>query len=65
MALSYVWGKSSSDEPLKWTNTVDALPLPDCPKTITDAIDVTLILGKRYFWIDRYCYLWKEQIVLG
>lgn len=55
VALSYVWGNSGSAEPVNWADTADAIPLPGCPKTITDAMAVTLKLNMKYLWVDRYC----------
>ncbi|KAF2687069.1 HET-domain-containing protein, partial [Lentithecium fluviatile CBS 122367] len=49
VALSYFWGDLSSN--------VEALQarLPtQVPKTIEDSMIVTLALGMRYLWIDRY-----------
>ncbi|KAN0104948.1 HET domain containing protein [Hyaloscypha variabilis] len=54
VALSYVWGTSSQD-----TNTHRLLEpgeLPSIlPRSIEDAIAVTLVLGFRYLWVDQYC----------
>lgn len=50
LALSYVWG-SSVDE---GSNPFPTLP-ENLPRTIEDALKVTLQLGYRYLWIDRYC----------
>ena len=50
-ALSYVWGPSSSSEPL-----LDGDRLPaTTPMAIEDAIQCTTQLGFRYLWVDRYC----------
>ncbi|KAH7416768.1 heterokaryon incompatibility protein-domain-containing protein [Cadophora sp. MPI-SDFR-AT-0126] len=49
VALSYVWGLG--DEIHRFSET---LPL-NLPNTIEDTISVTLKLGYRYLWIDRYC----------
>lgn len=49
--LSYVWGSSSNDSALAATSSLpDKLPL-----VVDDAMTVTLLLGYRYIWIDRYC----------
>lgn len=50
VTLSYVWGPDPAQGP-------DAMGwLPDSlPDLISGAIDVTLALGYRYLWIDRYC----------
>ncbi|KAH6699022.1 heterokaryon incompatibility protein-domain-containing protein [Leptodontidium sp. MPI-SDFR-AT-0119] len=47
LALSYVWGPSSAATSI---TEFEALP-----NTIRDAITVTLKLGYRYLWVDRYC----------
>jgi len=43
VALSYVWGTLKT-----------SLRLEDAPATIKDSISVTLALGYRYLWVDRY-----------
>ncbi|PMD16818.1 HET-domain-containing protein, partial [Hyaloscypha hepaticicola] len=54
VALSYVWGPSTT--PSKNTEAQNIPPtIQNEPKTISDAIHVTLKLGIRYLWIDRYC----------
>ncbi|KAI1417467.1 HET-domain-containing protein, partial [Hypoxylon sp. FL1857] len=59
VALSYVWGSSSSemaayslhpDEDSKTLLLSKKLPL-----VVTDAIAVTKSLGFRYLWIDKFC----------
>lgn len=49
-ALSYVWG--DVEHPTSVTNK--RLPRP-VPRTIEDALKVTLSLGYKYLWVDRYC----------
>ncbi len=50
MALSYVWGTSSVNEPLSDDR------LPACTEnTIEDAMKVCIGLGFRFLWVDRYC----------
>ncbi|KAH7065872.1 heterokaryon incompatibility protein-domain-containing protein [Paraphoma chrysanthemicola] len=50
VCLSYVWG------PEEATHVVGGGTLPvNLPRTITDAIDVTLKIGFKYLWVDRYC----------
>jgi hypothetical protein len=44
VALSYVWG---SQTPIKHA-------LGSYPKTVEDAMEVCLILGFRYLWVDQY-----------
>ncbi|KAH6622111.1 heterokaryon incompatibility protein-domain-containing protein [Boeremia exigua] len=46
ICLSYVWGSSKANS---------GRPLHDLPKTIEDAIYVTLQLGIKFLWVDRYC----------
>ncbi|CZR67558.1 uncharacterized protein PAC_17457 [Phialocephala subalpina] len=50
IALSYVWGQISSPS----SSSLEFLP-EDLPHTIEDSITVTLRLGLRYLWIDRFC----------
>ncbi|KAH6962994.1 heterokaryon incompatibility protein-domain-containing protein [Fusarium avenaceum] len=47
VALSYVWGASTSTGPAKSASMF--------PRTIEDSITVALELGIAYIWIDRYC----------
>lgn len=47
VALSYVWGSSSS------RSSNRSLPNP-APRVIEDAMTVTKELGFRYLWVDRY-----------
>ena len=49
VTLSYRWGPISGP-----TEYLESLP-KDLPSTIRDSISVTLKLGFRYLWIDRYC----------
>ena len=44
VALSYVWGTNAHSPNLK-----DKLP-----QTIEDSLQVVLLLGYRYLWVDRY-----------
>jgi hypothetical protein len=44
VALSYIWGNSS-----------ELSDASSFPRTIEDAVKVTLHLGFRYLWVDRYC----------
>jgi hypothetical protein len=48
VALSYVWGSGS----IAQDNGVESLHT--VPKTIEDAKNVTMRLGYRYLWVDRY-----------
>lgn len=66
VALSYVWGPSDSEEPLRF-GTGTSLPI-SLPKVIRDAIALTRNLNWRYLWVDKYCInqldekVKKEQI---
>lgn len=52
VALSYIWGQSH----LHYPDRIGGNPnLQDVPKVVTDSIEVVLILGFRYLWVDRYC----------
>ncbi|KAL1599749.1 hypothetical protein SLS60_007553 [Paraconiothyrium brasiliense] len=53
VALSYVWGQHQSQDNLGDTEP-GVLP-SDIPRTVRDTIEVTITLGYRYLWIDRYC----------
>jgi hypothetical protein len=43
VALSYVWGTEGTDSGGEF------------PRTVKDAVDVTVALGYRFLWVDRYC----------
>lgn len=49
MALSYVWGKQPEFSP--------TLHLQRLPRLIEDAISVTIVMGYKYLWVDRYVSL--------
>lgn len=55
VALSYVWGPPPANVSTRATPGKPLNVLDDAPRTIRDAIHVTLELGFRYLWIDRYC----------
>lgn len=57
LALSYVWGQLPQ-EAARGKSQYDVRDgkLPAIlPATIADAISVTIQLGHRYLWVDRYC----------
>ncbi len=54
VALSYVWGKTKSIQVERCTSGSLCLPVT-LPKFMTDAINVTEILGLRFLWIDQAC----------
>jgi hypothetical protein len=59
LALSYVWGAEQSAESI-----INQEMLPDSvPKTILDAIEVTLKLDIQYLWVDRYCIPQDQEAV--
>lgn len=50
-ALSYVWGELSPEADMSY----DTLEFNQVmPQTISQSIQLTLGLGSRYLWIDRY-----------
>ncbi|KAF1995952.1 HET-domain-containing protein [Amniculicola lignicola CBS 123094] len=54
VSLSYVWGTAA--HAAAPTIAADGLSLPEeLPRTIEDAIAVTLLLNYRYLWIDKFC----------
>src|SRR5206468_126482 len=60
LALSYVWGK---DQPKLTMSTLTswsqegALLETQTPRTIRDAMVLTLELGERYLWVDSLCII--------
>lgn len=52
IALSYLWGRSSWFTLSKSNNFSNISKLP---QVIEDAISVTLGIGFRFLWVDRYC----------
>lgn len=50
ICLSYVWGDAPTENA-----TFDDRSLAEIPQTVSDAMFVTLRLGMRYLWVDRYC----------
>ncbi|KAL0930903.1 tol protein [Colletotrichum truncatum] len=53
VALSYVWGKGTCSL-LEFTDTGMSLP-KSLPQVVEDAMKVTVALGFRYIWVDKYC----------
>ena len=69
IALSYVWGGTPAVKTVKsnlndlrrpGSITTDAGNLA-IPKTIRDAIRLTLLLGERYLWVDCFCIVQDDQ----
>lgn len=60
LALSYVWGK----KPLNMTksNTRPKNLPRDAPRTVRDAMAVTMELQYRYLWVDRYCINQQDEV---
>lgn len=50
VCLSYLWGTTKPDK----EELYRVLPAK-LPRTIADAMTVTLRIGLRYLWVDRYC----------
>jgi hypothetical protein len=53
--LSYVWGTPASTGLIPSTETNHWPDLQDCPKVISDSLEVTLDLDLKYLWVDKYC----------
>lgn len=53
VALSYVWGRAVGGGEKEDFKT----DLRGChlPRTVRDAMNVVLVLGMKYLWVDRYC----------
>ncbi|KAF2685967.1 HET-domain-containing protein [Lentithecium fluviatile CBS 122367] len=66
IALSYVWGRAPFLRLLKANfdtlSTPDGLGMFDIPRTITDAMETTLILRERYLWVDALCIIQDDSI---
>ncbi|KAI0118829.1 heterokaryon incompatibility protein-domain-containing protein [Nemania sp. FL0031] len=54
LALSYRWG-----EPPKCD---DPWAVSAAPRTVQDAMDLTLKLGFRYLWVDRHCIDQNDEV---
>ncbi|KAJ2899883.1 hypothetical protein MKZ38_002750 [Zalerion maritima] len=55
VALSYVWGREEA------ASSERAQLPPNIPLVIKDAITVTMKLGIRYLWVDRYCIVQNDS----
>jgi hypothetical protein len=57
VALSYVWGQplAKNDGSARSCNQLGGNLPSNLPETIRDAMTVTLRLGYRYLWVDKYC----------
>ncbi|OAK96972.1 HET-domain-containing protein [Phaeosphaeriaceae sp. SRC1lsM3a] len=56
IALSYVWGSSSTDDMAVADRTANCFP-----NTIEDALLVAKEIGIPYLWVDRYCIDQDDQ----
>ncbi|CAN9237873.1 unnamed protein product [Alternaria sp. RS040] len=62
LALSYVWGVNhQTNDPVGY-RAGSSLLLLEIPRTIRDAIIVTLQLGYRFLWVDEYCIDQNDEI---
>lgn len=59
VALSYCWGG-----PQVYRTTIatiserfDSIPFKEFPKTLSDAVEITILLGFQYLWIDSQCII--------
>jgi hypothetical protein len=62
VALSYLWGTEPSKSAIFASSTDQPMLPDDCPRVIRDSIDVTLKLGCKYLWVDRYCINQLDEI---
>jgi hypothetical protein len=62
LALSYVWGINYQTEDLEGYRAGSSLSLVEIPRTIRDAIVVTLQLEYRFLWVDEYCIDQNDEI---
>ncbi|KAM0437847.1 hypothetical protein ACHAPT_002212 [Fusarium lateritium] len=58
-ALSYVWGSPQVNK--VGTTSKTGFLLQDLPRTISDAIQVTMQLNLKYLWVDQYCINQKDE----
>jgi hypothetical protein len=58
VAVSYVWGQSRVGH----SETENSTLLQDLPLSLMDSIEVSLFLGYRYIWIDRYVCTTLEDV---
>lgn len=56
VASSYVWGKSRAEQfNSNSSNANTSQGIRAAPRVIQDAISLTLHLGLRFLWVDRFC----------
>lgn len=55
VALSYVWGAPITTLPRDDLESQPFADLPNCPKVVTDSMQVVLDLNFKYLWVDKYC----------
>ncbi|KAK2766948.1 hypothetical protein FQN54_006263 [Arachnomyces sp. PD_36] len=69
LALSYVWGSGEHFKTTKdnMASHYSSIPWDRIPKTLSDAMRLTLELGVEFIWIDALCIIqddpddWEEQ----
>jgi hypothetical protein len=67
LTLSYVWGqvptaKLTRDNMNRLTQEGSLQGIrPGLPKTIHDAMELTLALGERYLWVDALCLIQDDE----
>jgi hypothetical protein len=55
VALSYVWGRQTAENSSSENSPLQPGLPTKLPNTIEDAMKVTVSLGYRYLWVDKYC----------
>ncbi|KAG8668283.1 hypothetical protein FPOAC1_007662 [Fusarium poae] len=67
LALSYCWGKGTSNSKARTTSSnlssrLRGITTSTLPMTIQDAITVTRLMGVRYLWVDAICIIQPEGL---
>ena len=58
-ALSYVWGKSSSE--LRFPQNLNSNFAKNLTRVVQDAMEVCNRLGGKYLWVDKYCISHEDR----
>ncbi|KAJ9616376.1 hypothetical protein H2200_000094 [Cladophialophora chaetospira] len=63
LALSYCWGMSTVFSTTKENlpDHLNQIPWSMIPKTFRQAVDLTLMLGYEYFWVDSLCIIQHDE----
>ncbi|KAF2248522.1 HET-domain-containing protein [Trematosphaeria pertusa] len=65
VALSYVWGRTATGllnrHNIAQCSSFNGLKDVDIPPTISDAIEVVRLIGKRYLWVDTLCIVQDDD----